>query len=124
MQHSEGKVAEGEGFAVPCHVYGKAGFGAGSVNDGGACGLAQVNVAADEISVEMRLENILDAGIALLGKLEVHVNITEGIHYSRFAVAFDIISGFAQTAGVQLLQEHKKIFGYKITPFATKDFLK
>src|SRR5688572_30754845 len=94
MQDLDGKFSNLEVLSVLRHMDGKFCLGPGSINYGRTCGLAQVKMTADKISMKMRFENIRDPGLPLVGHLQVNINIAQGINDRRLTFTFNIICCF------------------------------
>src|SRR5437879_1176002 len=106
MQHFQGAAAQGEKFAILRQMDRKIRFGLGAIYDGGPGGFGKVQVPAYKVGMKMGLENISDRCLSLLCQLEICLDITQWINNGGFSVAFDIIGGFAQAPGIQLLNKH------------------
>ena len=77
-------------FVVCCRIR--------SVDDRGAGFLAQVDMAAYNISMKMCFENILDAGLSFGSHADVFIGIPEGVDDGCFSFTFDVVRCFAQAA--------------------------
>ena len=85
---------------------GEVGFGIRPIDDWSAGGSLEVEMATDEVSMKMRLENIPDRGLFLGSELQVRFDIPERIDNSGFAIALNIVCGFTETTSVELLDKH------------------
>src|SRR6478672_5470866 len=110
MQHCYCEGTQLERFAIGCHMYFKGRFRTGTIHDGSAGCLAQVDMATDEIGMEMRFEDILYRRVPFCSELEIRVYIAQRVNNSSFAIAFNIIRCLAQAAGVELPNKHNKSF--------------
>jgi hypothetical protein len=69
--------------------------------------------------MEMRLKYIFDSGVAFFCEPEIGVDIAQGVNDSSFPFAINVIGGLAETAGIQLLNEHYFAFAAKIIIIST-----
>src|SRR5438477_259504 len=90
-----------------------------TVNDGGPCGLCQIQVTRHKVCMKMRLKNIFDGGVALFCKPEICVDIAQRVDDSSLPLAINVIGRFTETAGIQLLNEHYFAFAAKIVIIST-----
>src|SRR4051812_23200726 len=65
-------------------------------------------MAAYKISMKMCFKNIFNGSISFPGKLHVGFNISKRVNNGCFSIAFNKISSFTETPGVQLLYIHLK----------------
>ena len=106
MQHFDGDITQFEHFAVFSHVYIICRSGSWSEDDGGPGFIRQVQMAAYEICVKMGFENIVDGSPVAVGLIYIRFGFPERINNSRFPIAFNIIRGFCEAAGIDLFNFH------------------
>ena len=63
-------------------------------------------MSTNEVGMKMRFENVFDASLAIGCQLRVGLIVTQWVDDGCLAIAFNIISGLTQAAGVQLLDIH------------------
>jgi hypothetical protein len=63
-------------------------------------------MTAHKISVEMGFEYVFNGPFSFFGQDQVFFNIPQGVNNRGFTLTLNIISRFAQTAGVKLLDIH------------------
>ena len=74
--------------------------GARTIYNRGAGSLAEIQMAAHKVGVEMSFKNEFDAGIAFMSQLQVRFDITKRIYHGRFTVIFNIIGRLTQTGSI------------------------
>ena len=82
------------------HAGAQGGFGGAGGPFGGAGGFGKVEVAADEVGVKMRFEDVFDFRLPFAGEPYVGFDIAQWIDDSRFSFAINIIRRLAQTARI------------------------
>src|SRR5258705_8441894 len=100
MQNFNSQFTNVEYFPIPCYMNRKFCFSFGTKYDGSTGNLAKIEMTTYKISMKMSFKNIFDSGFSFRGQFKILINITQRIYYSSFSVAFNIISCFAQAAGV------------------------
>src|SRR4051812_14310991 len=108
MKNLEADITQFELLSILCHMHVKFCFGIGAVNNGSASGPGKVNMSTYKISMEMGLEDVFDRCFSFRCKLEVNIDIPQGINNCSLSFALHVIRCFTETTGIKLLNEHKK----------------
>ena len=103
VHHSMVTSAKFKIFTVFRKMDGKICFGIRTVDNIRTGCLVKVEVTAYKICVKMCFKNVLYGGFLLGGKVKVFFNISEGVDYGGFSVAFDIVRSFAKATGIQVV---------------------
>ena len=75
--------------------------------------MGQLYMARYKVCMKVRLKYILDLSIVFFGTLDIRTRFTQWIYYSRFSLAFDIVSRFSQTSRIYLFYFHSsKVIRY------------
>ena len=107
VEEVEAGVAELEGVAVMEGDVGEGGVGIFAEIDAGSGALGELVVAGDEVSVEMGLDDVLDAEIFLAGEVEVEVDVSLWVDDGGDAFAGDDVGGVGKAAEKELLDEDR-----------------
>lgn len=103
------EAGEGEDVAVAHGVKGVFGLGLGAEMDPGAAAVAELEMAGDEVSVEVGEEDVADEEAVLRGVVEVLLDVALGVDDDGGArgLVGEEVGGVGQTAEVVLFQEHR-----------------
>ena len=74
--------------------------GARTIYNRGAGSLAEIQMAAHKVGVEMGFKNEFDARIPFMRQLEVCFNITQRVYHGCLSVIFNIIGRLTQTGSI------------------------
>ena len=105
VEEVEAGIAELEGVAVFDGDVRKGRVGIFAEVDSGAGALGELVVAGDEVGVEMRLDDVLDAEIFLGREVEVEVNVALRVDNGSDAIARDDVGGVGEAAEEELLDQ-------------------
>src|SRR5689334_11404590 len=100
MQYFDGQFTDFKSFPVFCNVCRKHGSCTRPIHDDSIGGLAQVNMTTHKICMKMSFKNVFDFCLALIGEVEININIPEWIDDSGHAITLNIVRGFADTARI------------------------
>src|SRR6266513_2534618 len=100
------QLAYFKSFTILCYMNGKVCLRIGTVNNGCAGFLCKIKMTGNEISMEMRFEDILDFCALALSQLNIFFVITKRINYHSFAVGFNKISCFREAVRIKLFYNH------------------
>ena len=106
MQHAYGETPELELFTVGGDVRVEFGIGLGAIDDGGTGLARKVLMAADEVGVEVRFEDVLDRIATFRSAFHVRSYFAQRINDGCFAVVADVVRALCQATGVDLLEFH------------------
>ena len=107
-EHLEGHLAEREPLAVLEQLDREGHVGAVAVGDDGADAVGELEVAADEVGVEVRLDDALDDEPFRLRLLEVDVDVAPWVddHGATGRLVADEVRGVGQAPEVVLREDH------------------
>ena len=79
--------------------------------NGGACRLAQLEMAGEKIGVQVSEDDVLDAKVVLLGKLQIDADVPLRVDDHRATGSFvrDQVGRVSQALEVELLEDHAVI---------------
>ena len=108
LENLEAHAGEVERVAIVHGVEGVLGDGAGAEMDGGAATVAELEVAGDEVGVEVREEDVTDLEAEFFGVVEVLLNVALGVDDDGGVAGFvaEEIGGVGEAAQVVLFQDH------------------
>ncbi|MEI2699471.1 MAG: hypothetical protein V9E94_14450 [Microthrixaceae bacterium] len=110
VAHLEHDLPQLETLAVDQHVHGEVGLGAGPERDRRSGGVGQLEVAGQEIRVEVGLDHPLDREAVPLGVGEVHADVALGVDDDGAAggLVADQVAELREATQLVLLEDHAR----------------
>ena len=106
LQRAQHDVADAQLVAVAHRAMRELGIRRRAKHDLRAGALRQLAMPADEVGVQVRLDDVADAQAALVGRVDVLLDVALRIDDRRLAVRTDQVRGMRQAAEVELVEMH------------------
>ena len=104
-------LAELKGLTVFGHDGIEAGLGRRTIDDGGSRSMAQVEMTAHEVGMEVCLKDVLESDTVTLEAFDIWSDLTKRVNDGGFAHGGDIVCTLSETACIDLFYFHN-MFGF------------